>query len=108
MHRLHILDKVIINEYLKRNKNDDWHDEEYRDDEEFLKVKEELWSTYHVPGTSVSSDGAGQGQYQAYIGFCRAYLHQMLLMKEITCAFFLDDECDDVMDILIFQCQKMI
>ena len=49
MHRLHILDKVIINEYLKRNKNDDWHDEECRDDEEFLKVKEELWSTMY-PG----------------------------------------------------------
>ena len=44
MHRFHIRDKVIIEEYMKRYKNNDWDDEECWDDEEFLKVEEELWS----------------------------------------------------------------
>ena len=42
MHRFHIRDKVIIQEYLKRCNNNDWDEEECRDDEEFLKVEEEL------------------------------------------------------------------
>ena len=49
MHRFHVRDKVIMDEYLKRNRNDDWDDEEGRDDEEFLRVEEELWSKMY-PG----------------------------------------------------------
>ena len=47
---------MIIEEYLKRNRNDNWDDEECWDDEEFLKVEEELRS------------------------------NRILLMKEIACA----------------------
>ena len=49
MHRFHICDKVIMKEYLKRYKNNDWDEEECRDDEEFLKIEEEMWSTMY-PG----------------------------------------------------------
>ena len=44
MHRFHIRDQVIINAYMDRVRNKDWDDEENRDDEEFLKLEEELWS----------------------------------------------------------------
>ena len=49
MHRFHIRDKVIMKEYLKRYKNNDWDEEECRDDEEFLKIEKEMWSTMY-PG----------------------------------------------------------
>ena len=48
MHRFHIRDMVIIKEYLKRYKNNDWDEEECRDDEKFLKIKEEMWSTMYL------------------------------------------------------------
>ena len=44
MHRFHIRDQVIIDAYMDRVRNNDWDDEENRDDEEFLKLEEELWS----------------------------------------------------------------
>ena len=44
MHRFHIRDQVIIEAYMDRVRNNDWDDEENRDDKEFLKLEEELWS----------------------------------------------------------------
>lgn len=72
MHRFHIRDKVIIQEYLKRYKNKDWDEEECRDDEEFLKVEEELWAKMYPGqaaalaeenevGDEVTSDSADEG-----------------------------------------------
>ena len=54
MHRFHICDKVIIQEYLKRCNNNYWDEEECRDDEEFLKVEEELWAKMY-PGQAIAS-----------------------------------------------------
>ena len=72
MHRFHIRDQVIIEEYLKRVRNDDWDDHESRDDEEFLKLEEEMWSTMYPglasalaaqdeAGDEVTSDSADEG-----------------------------------------------
>ena len=49
MHRFHIRDQVIIAECLRRVRNDDQDDHESWDDEEFLKLEEEMWSTMY-PG----------------------------------------------------------
>ena len=49
MHRFHMCDKVIIKEYLKRYRNNVWDEEACRDDKEFLKVEEEMWSRMY-PG----------------------------------------------------------
>ena len=42
MYRFYIRDHVIIEEYLKRIRNDDWYDQESWDNNEFLELKEEL------------------------------------------------------------------
>ena len=56
MHRFHIRDKVIIDEYLKRYKNKDWDEEECRDDEEFLKIEEEMWAKMYPGQASASAE----------------------------------------------------
>ena len=56
MHRFHIRDKVVIEEYMKRYKNNDWDEEECRDDEEFLKVEEEMLSSTYPGQASASAE----------------------------------------------------
>jgi len=56
MHRFHVRDKVIIDEYLKRYKNKDWDEEECRDDEEFLKIEEEVWAKMYPGQASASAE----------------------------------------------------
>ena len=47
---------MIIDEYLKRYKNKDWDEEECRDDEEFLKIEEEMWAKMYPDQASASSE----------------------------------------------------
>ena len=72
MHRFHICDQVIIKEYLRRVRNNDWDNNESRDDKEFLKLEEEMWSAMYPGlasalaaqdefGDEVTSDSADKG-----------------------------------------------
>ena len=45
-----------MDEYLKRKRNDNWDDEECRDNKEFLKVKEELWSKMYPMQESTGAE----------------------------------------------------
>ena len=49
MHRFHMCDNVIIEKYLKRYRNNIWVEEDCRDDDEFLKIEEDMWSSMY-PG----------------------------------------------------------
>ena len=56
MHRFHIRDKVVIEEYMKRYKNNYWDEKECRYDKEFLKVEEEIWSSMYPGQASASAE----------------------------------------------------
>ena len=85
MHRFHVRDQVIIEEYLRRVRNDDWDEHESWGDKEFLKLEEEMWSTmYPGPASAlaaqdevsdeVTSDYADEGD-----SLCRFLMVVMIL-----------------------------
>lgn len=92
MHRFHIRDQVIIDAFMDRVRNKDWDDEENRDDEEFLKLEEELWSKMYPEQANAVEAGA-EGVVDENLVSIVDNQPANEIEAEALCAFF--EECSN-------------
>ena len=90
MHRFHIRDQVIIDAYMDRVRNNDWDDEENRDDEEFLKLEEELWSKMY-PEQAHAAEAVPEGVVDEILESMVDDQPENEMEAKALCDFF--DEC---------------